>query len=165
MHKGKAWGGSLVAMALLAVLLYLLSPAPGHAQGGITNFESVVLAGDLLVGDDGTFGGALAVNDLTAADFVNITAQNVITLTSASTLTPTGSVQRIASAGAVGIDGGTKIVHTTDYLILVNTGSNTITFTETTGLISAGNLALGAGDSATLVWANGGWVQIAASNN
>jgi cytoskeletal protein CcmA (bactofilin family) len=238
------WGASLASIGLLAALLWLLGPVTdASAQAGITNFDSVTLSGDLLVADDGTFGGNLGVtgvlvaadfitdvgdviipgsltvsdtltvdgastltgdvtasgiltvtgasalvgavattgdvtvgddltvtddasaNDLTVADFVNITAQTAISLTMNGWLTPTGSLQRLESAGAVMLDGGTKIAHTTDYLILVNTGAQTITFTETTGLISAGNIALGAGDAATLVWANGGWIQVAASNN
>ncbi len=239
----------MAAVILMAALLWLLSPAPSKAQAGITNFDSMTLAGDLLVADDGTFGGNLnvtgvllaadfitgvgdvtipgsltvtdtlavagvstltgdveaagdldvtgnakitgttalvgavtstgdltvgddltvtddaAANDLTVADFVNVTAQGVITLTMNGTLTATGSLQPITAAGAVNLDGGTKIAHVTDYLILVNIGSQSITFTETTGLISAGNIALGAGDSATLVWANGGWIEVASSNN
>lgn len=133
-------------------------------SGGTDQF-TVNATGDATVADDLTVTDDAAVNDLTVADFANITAQNAIALTSASTLTATGSLQPISSVAAAYIDGGTKIAHVTDYLILVNTGAQTITFTETTGLISAGNIALGAGDSATLVWANSGWIEIAASNN
>jgi cytoskeletal protein CcmA (bactofilin family) len=234
---------------LLGALLWLLQPAPAaDAQGGITNFDTVVLSGDLIVGDDGTFGGDLSVtgiiaassiitegdltlpgsivvsdtltvdgastltgdvsaggaltvadnalitgttalvgavdtsadltvgddlvvtddasaNDLTVADFFNVTAQGVVTATMNGWITPTGSLQPLTAAGAVSIDGGTNIAHLTDYLILVNIGAQTITISETTGLISAGNIALGAGDSATLIWADGGWIQIGLSNN
>ena len=159
-------GSALLLPALLmAALLLFARPSPADAQAGITNFDSVVLSGDLIVGDDVTIGDGVAVNDLTVADFLNVTAQTEIVLTMNGTLTPTGSLQPVSAAGAVSVNGGTSIVHTTDYLILVNVGAQTITFTETTGLISAGNIALGAGDSATLVWADGGWMQVAASNN
>lgn len=165
MKQWRGWTAALAPIAVIALLMWLMNPAAAGAQGGITNFDSVVLSGDLIVGDDVTIGDGAAVNDLTVADFVNVTAQTEIVLTMNGTLTPTGSLQPVSAAGAVSVNGGTSIVHTTDYLILVNVGAQTITFTETTGLISAGNIALGAGDSATLVWADGGWMQVAASNN
>lgn len=140
-------------------LLLVVENSAGTDQFSVGN------TGDAIVGDDLTVTDDASANDLTVADFMNVTAQGVITLTSASTLTPVGSVQPILSVAAAFIDGGTKIAHTTDYLTLVNIGAQTITFTETTGLISAGNIALGAGDAATLVWANGGWIQISGSNN
>jgi hypothetical protein len=164
-------GALLLPLLLVAVLLLYARPSPADAQSGVTNFDTVVLAGDLIVGDDATVAGDLTLTgdttltELTVSDFVNITAQDAISLTMNATLTPTGSLQPLESAGAVSIDGGAEIVHTTDYLILVNIGAQTITISETTGLISAGNIALGAGDSATLVWADGGWYQVAASNN
>jgi hypothetical protein len=161
MHTIRNVLGALLLPALLvAALLVFARHSPADAQSGITNFDTVVMSGDLIVGDDATLGG-----DLTVGADLNITAQDAISLTMNATLTPTGSLQPLESAGAVSINGGTSIVHTTDYLVLVNIGAQTITISETTGLISAGNIALGAGDSATLVWADGGWIQVAASNN
>lgn len=83
---------SVIGMALVALLLWLLSPPPHvGAQAGITNFDSVVLAGDLLVGDDGTFGGNLNVTGvLAAADY--ITGAGDVTIPGALTVTDTLSV-------------------------------------------------------------------------
>ena len=69
------------------------------------------------------------VNDLFVADWTRIVPQNVITLTMNGWLTPTGTLQPIAAAGAVSIDGGANIADSTagDLLILVNVGAQTIT--------------------------------------
>lgn len=139
-------------------LLFVVENSGGTDQFSVGNTGDATIADDLTVTDDA------AVNDLTVADFVNVTAQAGITLVNGATLTPTGSLQPVTSVAAAGVSGA-DIVHTTDYLILVNIGAQTITFTETTGLISAGNIALGAGDVSTLVWANDGWIEIARSNN
>lgn len=132
-------------------------------SGGADQF-SVGNTGDAIVGDDLTVTDDASANDLTIADYANITAQSVLTLTNGAVFTPTGSLQPLAAAAALGVSGA-NIAHVVDFLMLVNIGGQTITITETTGLISAGNIALGAGDAATLVWANGGWIQVSGSNN
>lgn len=142
-----------VALALLvAVLLFgggamlldgggaWLSPQALHAQGGVTGFAN-----------------------LRISNFYRAAPRTAITLTNGGTLNATGTYQRITAAGAVGASIATKPAGT--LLILVNTGSNTITFTETATLISAGNIALGAGDSATLISDGTNWTQISGSNN
>jgi len=139
--------------------LLVVENSAGTDQFTVSATGDATVTDDLIVTDD------LTSNDLTVADFVNITAQGVITLTDNAVLTATGSLQPILAEAGIGIDGGTNIAHVTDYLILVNIGAQTITFTETTGLISAGNVALGAGDATTLVWADSGWIEISRSNN
>lgn len=167
-----------LSIALVAILLAAgVFTNPVAAQSGRALFNWVIadrllvqsggltVTGSSALADTAVTGTASVSGALTAATFANITAQSVITLTDNATLTPLGSLQPIASAAAIGIAGGTKIAHTTDRLTIVNIGAQTITFTETTGLNSAGNIALGAADTATLVWANGAWYQVAASNN
>ena len=52
-----------------------------------------------------------------------------------------------------------------DLLILVNTDANAITIEDTTGQTMASNIALGAGDSITLIGVDTAWVELSRSNN
>lgn len=98
--------------------------------------------------------------------FLNVTPGTAQTLVSDAAIAPTGTFHLVTSAGAVGVSGGSIVAgHEGDLLILLNVGANTITITETTGLVSAGNIALGTLDSATLVYRGANWYQIGASNN
>lgn len=174
--------GLATAVLAVALALVVLVANPAAAQQGIQDIWSAVLmhntlevqgattldstlsvGTDLTVGDDLVLTGSVA--DLTVDGDFEVTAQSVLTLTMNGWLTPTGSLQPIASAGAVSINGGTRIGHSVDYVQLVNIGAQTITISETTGLVSAGNVALAAGDTMTIMWANGGWYQVGASNN
>lgn len=57
----RAMAASLIFAALVSALLWTLAgPKTADAQGGITNFDTVVLSGDLVVGDDVTVGGTIA---------------------------------------------------------------------------------------------------------
>jgi hypothetical protein len=137
---------SLVSMLLIAIIAVsgmFFMVTPSSAQGGVTGFSSLrILA------------------------FYRAVPRPAITMTQDATLNPTGTYQRLTAAGAVSTSGASIVVEPAGSLvILVNVGSNTITFTETGTLISAGNIALGAGDSATLVSDGTNWTQIAASNN
>jgi hypothetical protein len=73
----------LIAAALLVVLLNL----PVLAQG-ITNLSSLVLSGDLLVGDDATVSGDLTATNLTVDGTVTVPV-GTLTLTGDLTLTGT----------------------------------------------------------------------------
>jgi hypothetical protein len=116
---------------------------PVEAQSGWTNFSNVRV------------GSHLATSVKTTR-----------VLTNDGTLNPLGTLQPISSTAAVGTSGANITVEPAGtLLILRNVGANTITFTETGTLISAGNIALGANDSATLISDGTNWVQIAASNN
>lgn len=146
-----------IRFALFAVLLALLliggggmllqpdafAPVPVMAQGGVTGYAN-----------------------LRVTNFYRAQPRTAITLVSDATLNATGTLQQITSAGAVGTSGASITVKPAGtILILLNVGANTITFTETGTLKSAGNIALGALDSATLVSDGTNWYQIAASNN
>lgn len=144
MNKVKLWAISF-AFILVGVFSALLftSPAETWAQGGVTGFSS-----------------------LRVTNFYRMQPRAVITLTMNGDLDPTGSYTRIAAAGAVSISGDDVTVEPAGTILtLVNIGSNTITITETANIKSAGNIALGALDTATLVSDGSDWYQIAASNN
>lgn len=126
------------------VLLEINKPVEqAWAQGGTTVFTSVRINREL-----------------------RLQPRDAISLTMNASLNPTGSFQQVESAGAVSVSGASITVKPAGtILVLANIGANTITFTETGTLISAGNIALGANDSATLISDGTNWRQIGASNN
>lgn len=155
------------------VAIQVLSVTAGLTADDVTTTDDVVVGDDLtVVGDAAVTGdtaltGNLAVTaDITAGAGTAFTPQGALTLTMNGYITPTGVFQPVQSAGAVSISGANIAPGADgDLLILFNGGGQTITITETTGLISAGNITLGALDSATLVYSDTTWIQIGASNN
>ena len=134
----------LTGMALLiAALLFVPLQGMVLAQGGETMFDTVL-----------------------AGNFYRAGQRATLTVTMNGTVNPTGTHQRLTAAGTVATSGANITVKPAGtLLILNNVGSATITFTETGTLISAGNIALGANDSATLISDGTNWRQTAASNN
>ena len=134
----------LTGMALLiAALLFVPLQGMVLAQGGETMFDTVL-----------------------AGNYYRAGQRATLTVTMNGTVNPSGTHQRLTAAGTVATSGANITVKPAGtLLILNNVGSNTITFTETGTLISAGNIALGAGDSATLISDGTNWRQTAASNN
>ena len=154
MGQVKRWGSMLVAFAL-AFVLFL---GGGLLLRGIDN--GPFLGPQALSAQNGVTGFA----NLRIANFYRAQPRTAIVVTNDSVVNATGTLQRISSAGTVGTSNIT-IKPAGTILILLNTGSNTITFTETGILKSAGNIALGTLDSATLVSDGTNWYQIAGSNN
>lgn len=133
---------TLVLVAGSIGSMWLMSPV--DAQGGVTGYAN-----------------------LRITNFYRAQPRTAITVTMNMTpLTTSGTYQRLASAGAVSVSGAAITVKPAGtLLILVNSGSQTITITETGTLKSAGNIALGTLDSATLLSDGTNWYQIGASNN
>lgn len=134
----------MLGMFLVLAALFTFSMVDmAQAQGGVTGFANIRIS-----------------------NFYRTQQRPVIVVTDNSTVNPTGTNQVISSTTAVGTSGANITVKPSGtILILRNIGSNTITFTETGTLVSAGNIALGANDSATLLSNGTNWYQIAASNN
>lgn len=155
-----------LSIALLVAILFLAGAAlvvnlPGEviAQSGVTNFNSVVLSGDLIAADDVTVG-----DDLTVGGFATTGAQTGIVVANNGYITPTGTYQPISAAGAIGtasIAAGSA----GDLLLLINTGANTITLTDTGTLVLSGNAALGQRDSILLISDGTNWVEVAQTDN
>jgi len=137
---------SVMIAALLFIALVYSMPVQNavQAQGGVTGFAN-----------------------LRITNFYRTAPRTAIAITNNGYLTATGTNQRITAAyPGVGTSGANIAVKPAGtILILTNVSTNTITFTETGTLISAGNIALGANDSATLLSDGTDWYQIAASNN
>lgn len=139
--------------------------------GGIITAGNLDLPGDLIVRDDLTVIDDASIGDdltilggLTGLVAFNPAITQVITEN--DTLNATGTMQPISSTAAAAMSGNSITIKPAGtLLILVNVGAQTITFTETGILKSAGNIALGTLDSASLLSDGTSWYQIAGSNN
>jgi hypothetical protein len=182
--RHKLWISTLL---LVAILL----PSIVVAQGARSNFDWIVarrititsagltvqtdatIDDDLSVGDDvaiiddATVTGDLSAGTLTANTTSKWTEQTGITLTSATTLTATGSAQPIRSAGNIGFGAIAGCAANTagQLMVVVNDTNTTITMTDSTTLRLTGNLALGQHDTALLYCNGAQWIQLATANN
>lgn len=136
-----AWSGLLALV--LGVALTVTTPQASEAQTGVASFSTVRVG-----------------------SFIRTVPRTSLTITMNGWLTSTGTYQRITAAGTVATSGAKIAIKPAGtILILVNSGSNSITFTETGTLISAGNIVLGANDSVQLLSDGTNYTQIGASNN
>lgn len=138
----------VLSLSIIAIMLSLFFGGlgmlqPTQAQGGVTTFNNLNV-----------------INSYRANKRANIT------VTQDMTVTVTGTYQPLTSAGAVSFSGDRLLIRPEGtILVLVNVGSNTITITETANIKSAGNIALGALDTATLISDGADWYQLSGSNN
>jgi hypothetical protein len=156
-----------LGLFLFVLLTVAIQSIPAVAQGGITNFDTVVLSGDLTVADDVTLGDDLTLTDMAVMADLRMTEQTGITLTTGGTLTPTGSVQPIRSAGTIafGAIAGCAAASAGHLLIVENEVNQTITITDSATLRLTGNLALGQFDTVLLFCDGATWVQLSTANN
>lgn len=146
-----------VVLTMVVALLLLLGG--GMALNGM---KSPFLGVQVLQAQGGVTGYA----NLRITNFYRAQPRAAIAVTNGGVVNATGTYQQLTSATAVGTSGANITVKPAGtLLVLVNVGANTITFTETGTLISAGNIALGQHDSATLISDGTNWRQIAGSNN
>ncbi len=131
-------------------------------------FALLLVAGLLGMGEQsvGAQGGVTGFANLRITNFYRAQPRTALTVTMNGTVNSTGTYQRLTAAGAVATSGASITVKPAGTILtLINVGSNTITFTETGTLVSAGNIALGANDAATLYSDGTNWYQVSASNN
>lgn len=133
------WLQLVVSLILISMLVF-----PLYAQGGVTTFSNLRING-----------------------FYRAQPRTAIVVTMNGTVNSTGTNQSISATFPAKATSGASITvkPAGTILILTNVATNTITFTETGTLISAGNIVLGQNDSATLKSDGTNWTQIAASNN
>lgn len=160
----KAILSGLIAALLLAALLSL----PVLAQ--VSNFGSVTLEGDLIVGDDATVTDGLTTADLTVSDDATVAdlyvaQQTAQTIIYQGTITPTGTYHQITAAAARGTSSVAGVSTAGRVVTLVNVGSNTITLTDTGTLKLSGNAALGQYDSLVLISDGTNWIQLSKTDN
>lgn len=143
MNDDSRWPAVAASLLLIVFLLFHGLSSSVGAQGGVTGFAN-----------------------LRITNFYRAQPRTAIVVTNNGTINATGTYQRLSSAAAVGTAGTNVTVKPAGTILtLVNVGANTITITETGVFTSAGNIALGAGDSATLYSNGAAWLQVGASNN
>jgi hypothetical protein len=164
------WFGVFLIVALLAGAL-LVPDVRSFAQSTVTTFtnlkvkNSATISNDLTVTDTVAVGNDLTVtDDATIASALNLTPGTVVTITQSATLVPNGSLQPIASAGAVSF-GVITAPSNGNVLLVVNTGAQTITISETASIVTAGNLALGSGDTVLFAYIGTKYYQMAPIGN
>lgn len=174
------------AVLLVTLILAVGLGASALAQSGVAgwfDFETnVKMWGDLLVMDDLTVTDDLAAADLTLTgdlsvagdvDFggwAQVDAQTAISVTAGATITPTGTLQRLESAGAVTTSTSRAIADGAtvgDLLILINmNATNAITVDGTGGNVECKtDKALGAKDTLMLMWGGSDWYCLSLSDN
>ena len=157
---------------LIAVLLLLALVVPVGAQSvsrfGAIVAQKITATNGLTVTSGGatvTAGGLTVSAGATALGAkLNLAPQTALVVTSGGTITPVGAYQQITAAGAVGTSAITA-GNAGDVLILINTGSNTITLTDTGTLKLGGNAALGPSDALALFSDGTNWIQASKADN
>jgi len=157
-------GWALVTFAtMLAVLFFGVTypiPEPPAEDTFSVQLSREFAVDYLKVKHEATFDGGLTVNGP-----FEMAAQTPISVTNNLTIAATGSVVPIRSAGAVGTNKVIGCEEMGRVTYLVNVGAQTITITETTGLVMAGNWAAGAGDTLTFLGDGNACYEVARSNN
>ena len=149
----------------------LWADSDAYITGSATVATDLNVIGNQTVGGtsattgNASFAGTVAVNgsDLAVAKMLALVPQTAITATDGGIITPTGTIQMLAAAGAVtptlaaGSSG--------DVVTFINTSNAAITIVDTTGYLLSGNIVMGQWDSATVVWYGTSWIQVAESDN
>jgi len=166
--KQKFYVAGFVAFALLsALLLSVMLTGSTVAQSDVSNYDNVRTSGYVIAGTTVTAGtDVIAGDDVTLGGHLGMTPATTITVGYQGTITPTGGLQYLTSTA----NRGTRLVVTTTLTAgtiqaFYNSGSNTITLTDTAPLVLGGNAALGPGDTLVLFHNGTSWVQLSKTDN
>lgn len=159
--------------------LVLLLALAALAVAGVTNFDSITLDSDLIVGDDATITDDLTVTGLaTVGETLSVTgAVTASGRLSVGTILGIGGCPSLAAASALApteschtVTGSTGITSITtgnfaagDVLALYLTGGADIT--EGNDLVMAGNFTTGAGDTILFIFDGGDFVEFSRVDN
>jgi hypothetical protein len=140
--------------------LLVVENSGGDDQFTVSATGDAMVADDLVVTDDASVGG-----DLTISGDMNLAAQTVISPTDGGVITPTGSYQRLSSAGTVTPTIATGAAAAGDVVVMVNTTATTINLADSgTAKLSAA-AALGQYDTLTLLFDGTNWIELSRSDN
>lgn len=106
-----------------------------------------------------------ATGVFTTALGVAITPQTAISVTDASVITPTGSIQPLTSAGNVTATLDLGLLNAGSVLILYNNSNTTIAITDTGTIKLSSNISLDQYDSAQLYYDGTNVIQLGESDN
>lgn len=163
------WANSLITTKGVTVGTNLAVAGTTALTGNTTVAGTLGVTGDttlggLLVNSAANFNSRIVAADYFATtDIMYFIPPDTLTVTDNSTITPTATVMELTAAGAVAAE--LSAAGDGQFLILVNTGAQTITITDTANTEMTGNVALGSTDSLTFIGVGVKWYQIATSNN
>lgn len=179
----KSRGWELLAIIMVGILLFAVVFVGVTYPRPEVSGEVVVLPPATPVDEIVALGYETHFTGMFVEFWMGAEPQDLMTVTAALVLTPTGTYQPIIAAGAVtctlGIDGAwgrytgeRNVTYTTGSLLwLVNTSSNVITIHEdsvlggTTSELSGATVALGISDTLTLFFDGLYWIELSTSNN
>lgn len=116
-----------------------------------------------LIGDVTTGADLTVMGDASVGDGFNTESQSTLVVTNSTVFTPTGYFQPISASLNV-----TPVIAVLDngtHLLLVNVSTRTITITDTTTRMMAGNFGMGQRDALELISDGTRWLEISRSNN
>jgi hypothetical protein len=156
--------GALQAQGSRSVFGWVVANRATIQDGGLIVTGDTDLAGDITVTGEIDANGDTTLTAATVGTFLTLDEADVITVTNGATLTPLGSFQPIASAGAVGF-GAIAAPTAGNILIVENTVNQTITITDSATLRLGGNAVLAQYDTLVLVYDGNTWVQLSKTDN
>ena len=133
-------------------------------NGELTANGATTINGAATFNGSSNFAGHIVADDYFATtDWVYLIPPPAMVITDGATITPTATVMELTATAPA----GAELINAADgqFLVLVNTGAQTITISDTATIEATGDIALGQNDTLTLIGVGVKWYQIAASNN
>lgn len=153
------FSGPVTMSSTLAVTGASTLTGAAALNGGLTMDTTAFTVAD-------TTGNVATAGKATIGTYLVATPATTVTVTAGAPITPTGTIQPIASAGAVVSSGLVMTGYSEGTIVMfINTGSQNIVISNTATVNLSGDLTLGAGDTLTVVMEQGVWTQLATSNN
>lgn len=168
-QKQKNWFWVAAVLVIAATLLFIFGRGMVFAQSGSAGwytFENNVRAQqDVDIWDDLTVGDDVSVSGNATVAGLVVTSKQAYAPAVNFSLLPTASyIEVTAAITAGGVLSTTGIAEGT-VVNIVNVGSNTVTFTDTSTTMLSGNAALGQYDTLTVVFDGTNWLETAQANN
>lgn len=153
-------------LLVLALLLLLTGVASAQVGKGWFFVDSLRVESDMIVDDDATITGDLAVGDhATIGNFLYLTAGTAISLTNGAVLTATNTYQPIDAAPSSTITFTLAAGSAGQMLRLINQGTGTTVLVDTGNQVLASTYSLGQYDSLLLMSDGTRWIEMGRSNN
>jgi hypothetical protein len=161
-----AAGGSLTAVSAEIGGGFGNSGCTLSSAGAISCNSNAIVGGTAVVTGTSTLNGAVTTNGpLTVGTYFNLTKGVTVTVTADSTIAVAKGLTPLTAAGAVGTATLTGCNTSGRISILYNTAAQTITLTDTSTLMLAGNYGMTQYDTLTLIGDGTNCIELARAVN